>query len=36
MPVTEEVLKEVRAAFEHEPRINLHQYPVHMALATAT
>lgn len=33
MPVTEEVLKEVRAAFEHEPRINLHQYPVHMALS---
>lgn len=24
------VLKEVRAAFEREPRINLHKYPVHM------
>lgn len=32
MPVTEEVLKEVRAAFAHEPRINLHRYPVHLAL----
>lgn len=26
----EEVLKEVRAAFEHERRINLHRCPVHM------
>ncbi len=33
MPVTEEVLKEVRAAFAHEPRINLHRYPVHLALS---
>jgi osmotically-inducible protein OsmY len=32
VPVTEEVLKEVRAAFAHEPRINLHRYPVHLAL----
>jgi osmotically-inducible protein OsmY len=29
--ITEEVVKEVRAAFEHEPRINLHRYPVHIA-----
>jgi osmotically-inducible protein OsmY len=29
--MTEEVVKEVRAAFEHEPRINLHQYPVTIA-----
>lgn len=27
------VLKEVRAAFEHEPRINLHKYPIQMAFA---
>jgi osmotically-inducible protein OsmY len=26
----EEVLKAVRAAFEHERRINLHRYPIHM------
>lgn len=25
------ILKEVRAAFEHEPRINLRKYPIHMA-----
>lgn len=31
MSITEEILKEVRAAFEHEPRINLHRYPVHLA-----
>jgi len=31
--VAEEILKEVRAAFEHEPRINLHQYPVHLAFS---
>ena len=30
MPSQEEVLKYVRAAFECEPRINLHRYPVHM------
>jgi osmotically-inducible protein OsmY len=30
MPSQEEVLKNVRAAFEYEPRINLHRYPVHM------
>jgi osmotically-inducible protein OsmY len=29
--MTEEIIKEVRAAFEHEPRINLHRYPVHIA-----
>jgi osmotically-inducible protein OsmY len=33
MPVTEEILKAVRAAFEHEPRINLHRYPVHIAFS---
>lgn len=32
MPSQEEVLKHVRAAFECEPRINLHRYPVHMTL----
>jgi osmotically-inducible protein OsmY len=26
--ITEEIVKEVRAALEHEPRINLHRYPV--------
>jgi osmotically-inducible protein OsmY len=25
------ILKEIRAAFEHEPRINMHKYPIHMA-----
>jgi hypothetical protein len=30
MPSQEEVLKHVRAAFECEPRINLHRDPVHM------
>jgi osmotically-inducible protein OsmY len=24
------ILKEIRAAFEHEPRINMHKYPIHM------
>jgi osmotically-inducible protein OsmY len=33
MPVAEESLKAVRAAFEHEPRINLHHYPVHLAFS---
>ncbi len=33
MPVTREILKAVRAAFEHEPRLNLHRYPVHLALS---
>jgi osmotically-inducible protein OsmY len=33
MPVAEEVLKGVRAALEHEPRINLHQYPVRLSLS---
>jgi osmotically-inducible protein OsmY len=28
---TEKILTAVRAALEHEPRINLHQYPVHIA-----
>jgi osmotically-inducible protein OsmY len=28
---TEKILTAVRAAFEHESRINLHQYPVHIA-----
>ena len=32
MPDREKILKEVRAAFEREPRINLHRYPVHMEL----
>lgn len=31
MSITEEIVKAVRAAFEHEPRINLHRYPVHLA-----
>ncbi|HEX9870127.1 MAG TPA: transporter, partial [Candidatus Tectomicrobia bacterium] len=30
MPSQEEVLKHVRAAFECEPRINPHRYPIHM------
>ncbi len=33
MSIAEEVLKEVRAAFEHEPRINLYHYPVHIAFS---
>jgi osmotically-inducible protein OsmY len=31
--ITEEVVKKVRAAFEHEPRINLHHYPLHIAFS---
>lgn len=33
MPVAEEILKAVGAAFEHEPRINLHHCPVHLAFS---
>jgi osmotically-inducible protein OsmY len=33
MSAAEEVLKAVRAAFEHETRINLHRYPVHMDMS---
>lgn len=35
MPARGEVLKNVRAAFEREPRINLHRYPVHMDFSDA-
>lgn len=31
MVEAEKILKAVQAAFEHESRINLHQYPLHMA-----
>lgn len=30
MSGAEEIVKEVRAAFEHDPRINLHRYPIHI------
>lgn len=30
MSLNEEVVRKVRAAFEHEPRINLHRYPIHI------
>jgi osmotically-inducible protein OsmY len=33
MSIAREVLKEVRAALEHEPCINLHRYPVHIAFS---
>jgi osmotically-inducible protein OsmY len=33
MSTTSAILKTVQAAFEHEPRINLHQYPIHVALS---
>lgn len=33
MPTPSAILKAVQAAFEHEPRINLHQYPIHFALS---
>lgn len=33
MSERERVLKEVRAALEHEPRVNLHKYPVTMEFA---
>jgi osmotically-inducible protein OsmY len=33
MPVEGKILKAVRAAFEHEPRLNLHRYPVHVAVS---
>lgn len=32
MPAKADVLKQVRAALEHEPRINLHRYPVSIDL----
>ncbi len=35
MAATEEMLKAVRAAFEHETRINLHRYPVHMEVSNS-
>lgn len=31
LSTTAEILKKVRAAFEHEPRINLHRYPIHVS-----
>jgi osmotically-inducible protein OsmY len=34
MPVAEEILKAVRAVLEHEPRINLHHYPIHIAFSS--
>ena len=33
MPTPSTILKAVQAAFEHEPRINLHQYPIRFALS---
>lgn len=30
MSTKEEIVKKVQAALEHEPRINLHRYPVHL------
>jgi osmotically-inducible protein OsmY len=33
MPDEEEILKEVRAAFEREPRIDPHHYPIRMEIA---
>ena len=30
MSIEQEVVKKVRAAFEREPRINLHRYPIHI------
>jgi hypothetical protein len=30
MSINTEIIKEVRAAFEHKPRINLHRYPLYM------
>jgi hypothetical protein len=36
MPSQEEVLKNVRAAFECEPRINLRRYPVHMTTGNSS
>jgi osmotically-inducible protein OsmY len=32
MPEREEILKMVEAGFAHEPRLDVHRYPVHMAL----
>jgi hypothetical protein len=31
MPRQEEILRDVQAAFEHEERINLFRYPIHLA-----
>lgn len=33
MSTTSTILKTVQAAFEHEPRINLHAYPIHVSLS---
>jgi osmotically-inducible protein OsmY len=33
MSVADEIVKEVRARFEHEPRINLPHYPVHISFS---
>lgn len=33
MPDEEETLKEVKAAFEREPRIDPHHYPIRMEIA---
>jgi ribose-phosphate pyrophosphokinase len=30
MPSPEEICQQIRAALEHEPRINLHRYPIHL------
>lgn len=30
MSLRERIVAAVRAALEHEPRINLHQYPIHL------
>ena len=33
MSATDEIITAVRAALEHEPRINLHRYPVHVSVS---
>lgn len=33
MATASAIIKTVQAAFEHEPRINLHQHPIHLALS---
>ena len=30
MPSPEAICTQVRAALEHEPRINVHRYPIHL------
>ncbi len=36
MTTKEEILKQVHAALEHEPRVNIHAFPIHMEFSDGT